>query len=138
MIMEKTNIKETVPFFAISNMEESLRFYVDGLGFEMTHSWIPKDKIEWCRLQRDAGALMLQEFHEQLEDKLGNGVSIVFICNDALAIYHEIKDKGIVVSEPFVGNNMWVISIKDPDGYSIDFESMTDVPEETKFSEWFK
>jgi len=30
------NVKQAVPFFHVSNMEESLRFYVDGLSFEMT------------------------------------------------------------------------------------------------------
>lgn len=31
---------------------------------------------------------------------------------------------------------MWVTGVKDPDGYNLYFESMTDVPEETKYSEW--
>jgi hypothetical protein len=30
---------------------------------------------------------------------------------------------------------MWVTSLSDPDGYRLDFESTTDVPEETEFSE---
>ncbi len=30
---------------------------------------------------------------------------------------------------------MWVTSVEDPDGYKIEFESLTDVPEETIFSE---
>jgi len=30
---------------------------------------------------------------------------------------------------------MWVTSLTDPDGYRIDFESPTDVPEETVYSE---
>jgi hypothetical protein len=30
---------------------------------------------------------------------------------------------------------MWVTSLSDPDGYRIDFESDTDVPEGTQFSE---
>jgi hypothetical protein len=30
---------------------------------------------------------------------------------------------------------MWVISLLDPDGYRIAFESVTDVPEETEFAE---
>lgn len=29
------SIKQAVPFFAVSNMADSLRFYVDGLGFEI-------------------------------------------------------------------------------------------------------
>ena len=30
---------------------------------------------------------------------------------------------------------MWVTSLTDPDGYRIDFESATDVPVETVYSE---
>jgi hypothetical protein len=45
---------------------------------------------------------------------------------------------GLKPNEPFVGNNMWVVTIKDPDGYNLDFESPTDVPEETKYSDWNK
>ncbi len=30
------NVKQVVPFFAVSNIERSVRYYVDGLGFEMT------------------------------------------------------------------------------------------------------
>jgi hypothetical protein len=40
------------------------------------------------------------------------------------------------MKEPFVGNHMWVVSFTDPDGYRLDFESQTDVPEETKYSDW--
>ena len=29
---------------------------------------------------------------------------------------------------------MWVTSVLDPDGYKLEFESYTDVPEETVFS----
>jgi len=35
------NVKQAVPFFGVTNMEASLRFYVDGLGFKMKHWWIP-------------------------------------------------------------------------------------------------
>jgi len=31
-----------------------------------------------------------------------------------------------------------VVAFPDPDGYRLDFESPTDVPEETIFSAWFK
>ena len=138
----KANIKQAVPFFAISNMENSLRFYVDGLGFEMTQKWIPKDKIEWCYLQRGGGSIMLQEFRKEgpdvrvFEGKLGEGVSICFMCEDALELYHEFISKGLKVSEPFVGNGMWVIGLSDPDGYKLDFESYTDVREETRYADW--
>lgn len=138
----KPNIRQAVPFFLVSDIEKSIRYYIDGLGFELSNQWINEGKLQWCWLQNGNGALMLQEFkngspYSQLpEGNLGLGVSICFICEDALLIYDEITAKGIQASEPFVGNGMWVVSLRDPDGYRIDFESATDVPEETKLSEW--
>jgi hypothetical protein len=84
---------------------------------------------------------MLQEFRDvghgswTPEGRVGEGVSICFICEDALAIYHEVASRGIEASRPFVGNGMWVTSLLGPDGYGIECESYTDVPEETVFSE---
>ena len=135
------NVKQAVPFFRVSNIERSVRYYVDGLGFEMTRKWIVEQKLRWCWLQHGEAALMLQEFPKQGHDswspkgKVGEGVSICFICEDALVIYHQVTLRGIQASKPFVGNGMWVTSLSDPDGYRIDFESYTDVAEETEFSE---
>ena len=136
------NVKQAVPFFSVSVIEESVRYYVDGLGFEMTQKWIDEGKLRWCWLQHGGAALMLQEFPKEGHDswvpegKVGEGVSIYFICEDALAIYREITSRGIQASRPFVGNGMWVTSLLDPDGYKVHFESYTDAPEETEFSEW--
>ena len=82
---------------------------------------------------------MLQEYTQNPPtEKLGEGVSIYFICEDALTIYKQIITNGLSTSEPFVGNNMWVVGLRDPDGYNIFFESPTDVPEETMYSDWVK
>ena len=130
------NVELAVPFFLVTNMEASLRFYVDGLGFEMTKKWIPRDKIEWCWLQFGGAALMLQEFGKDHlpEGKLGLGVSVCFACKDALALYHAFKLRGTQPKNPFVGNGMWVTIVSDPDGYKLDFESPTDAPEESIYT----
>ena len=135
------NVRQAVPFFAVSDMQASLRYYVDGLGFKMTNKWIDEGKLRWCWLERGGAALMLQEFRKTGHDswapqaKVGEGVSICLICNDALAIYHEVTSRGIEASRPFVSNGMWNTGLSDPDGYRIEFESDTDVPEGTVFSE---
>ena len=130
------NVRQAVPFFGVSSMEASLRYYVDGLGFTMTLKWIDEGKLRWCWLERGGASLMLQEFKREWapEGTLGAGVSICFICDDALALYREFTAKGIEAKRPFVGNAMWVTSLKDPDGYRLDFESMTDAPEETEYT----
>jgi catechol 2,3-dioxygenase-like lactoylglutathione lyase family enzyme len=136
-----SNIQLAVPFFMVMNMDASLQFYVDKLGFTLTNQWTPRGKIEWCSLQRDDVWLMLQEPRKKeqfKEAEKGKGVSICFQCKDALALYREFIKQNIEITEPFVGNNMWVVSFIDPDGYRLDFESPTDVPEETKYSDWTK
>jgi len=137
----EANVKQAVPFFIVTNIERSVRFYVDGLGFEMTEKWVPEGRLRWCWLQLGGAALMLQKFLEEKRLKLvrdaialGVGVSIGFICEDALAFYREISSRGINAERPFVGNGMWVTSMSDPDGYKIFFESYTDVPEETVYT----
>jgi len=132
-----TNVKQAVPFFMVSNIEASLRFYIDGLGFRMTNKWIDQGKLRWCWLELGAAALMLQEFGKDRvpAGKLGDGICICFQCADALKIYREITSRGIQAKRPFVGNAMWVTAVSDPDGYKLDFESPTDAPEESLYSD---
>lgn len=135
-----TNVKQAVPFFGVTDIEASLRFYVDGLGFAISNHWSPEGRIRWCWLQLGDAALMLQEYWKDgrpggvPEGLLGQGVSVCFMCDDALEIYHDLISKGIPASRPFVGNGLWVTSVRDPDGYRVDFESPTDVEEDTVYS----
>jgi lactoylglutathione lyase len=138
-LKNSVNVREAVPFFMVTNMDSSLNFYVQGLGFELKNKWEPRGKIEWCLLQLDSASIMLQEYRQDVPaEKLGEGVSIYFICEDALTIYDRIVSQGLSPSEPFVGNNMWVVGMKDPNGYNIFFENTTDVPEGTRYSDWIK
>jgi uncharacterized glyoxalase superfamily protein PhnB len=134
----ETNVQQAVPFFMVSNMEASLRFYIDGLGFRRTKKWVVDDKIRWCWLEIGRAAIMLQEYNPDsplTTAKLGQGVSLCFQCRDALAVYHDALSRGLEPQRPFVGNNMWVTILIDPDGYKLDFESLTDVPEETIYTD---
>ncbi len=130
-----------MPFFAVSDMDASLRFYIDGLGFVMAERWIDEGTVRWCRLQRGGAALMLQDFRRDggkswsPDGPLGLGVSIMFFCRDALSIYREFLARGLTPSVPFVGNGLWVTSLRDPDGYRVEFESPADRPEGTVFGD---
>jgi len=134
------NVKQAVPFFGVTNMESSLRFYVEGLGFKIKNSWIPGSdgRIRWCWLELGGAAIMLQEFRLQDRPKetLGTGASVCFMCEDALALYREFKSRGVQMRKrPFVGNRLWVVPVTDPDGYRMEFESPTDAPEESELDE---
>lgn len=135
------NIQQAVPFFRVSNIAASVRFYVDGLGGEMHHQWKVDGKLRWCWLKLGDAAVMLQAILPDssigvtAEEKMGVGVTICFQCRDALALYKTLSARGLSPKRPFVGNGMWVTSLTDPDGYHLEFESFTDVPEETEYTE---
>jgi lactoylglutathione lyase len=141
----RVNVRQAVPFFGVTNMESSLHFYLEGLGFKMMHWWVPDraedhpdGRIRWCWLELGAAAIMLQEFRPEGRPKetLGTGVNVCFQCEDALALYREFKSRGIRTRQrPFVGNRLWVVALTDPDGYRIEFSSPTDAPEETELEE---
>src|SRR5688572_25755381 len=117
----QSNVKQAVPFFMVVHMDNSLDFYINGLGFEMKQKWEPGGKIEWCWLELDNASIMMQEYRTNVPAKNpGEGVSICFMCEDALIIYKQITLRGLsTLSEPFVGNNLWVVELRDPDGYNI-------------------
>ena len=137
----ESNVQQAVPFFMVNDIQASLRFYVDGVGFRKTIEWMPDGKLQWCWLEHGGAAVMLQEFwksghHSNVPtDRLGVGISVCFMCKDALALYREFKSRGIDVKRPFVGNGLWVTEIVDPDGYRLSFESPSDAPEETEYAE---
>jgi len=137
----ESNVQQAVPFFMVNDIEASLRFYVDGLGFRKTIEWMPDGKLQWCWLEHGGAAVMLQEFWKSGDhtnvptDRVGVGVSVCFMCKDALALYREFKSRGLDPKRPFVGNGLWVTDIVDPDGYRLSFESPSDAPEETEYTD---
>jgi uncharacterized glyoxalase superfamily protein PhnB len=145
MAVANVNVKQAVPFLSVTNMESSLRFYVDGLGFKMKNCWIPdraanhpEGRIRWCWLQLGHAAIMLQESGPGSSpmQAMGAGVNICFQCEDALSLYREFKSRGIQTRKtPFVGNRLWVVPLADPDGFRIEFSSPTDAPEESELEE---
>ena len=135
------NVRQVVPFFRVSDMDLSVRFYIDGLGCTMKQKWVVDEKLRWCWLELGGAALMLQTYIKEgphawnPAGKLGEGVSLSFQCEDAVTLYREFTSRGLEASEPQVGNSMWVTFLSDPDGYRLEFESSTSTPEETKLSD---
>src|SRR5215813_13330586 len=94
-------IRQVVPFLLVHDLEASRRFYIDGLGFQITRHWVDDGKMRWCWMEIGGAALMLQEFwrdgrHRNVPGSaVGVGVTITFICDDALAVYRTVVSRGI-------------------------------------------
>lgn len=131
------SIQRVVPFLAVADIARSVAFYVDGLGFEIKLQWRPSGELRWCHIEQGGATLMLQQHGPgQHGDGKGQGVVLCIFCDDAVALYHRFLANGIAAEEPYVGNALWVTRVVDPDGYKVDFESPTDVPEEMTLSQW--
>jgi catechol 2,3-dioxygenase-like lactoylglutathione lyase family enzyme len=133
------NVTQVVPLLGVTDIAASLRFYVEGLGFARTNEWAPAGVLRWCWLQLGGAAVMLQQYWKDggpggtPAGPLARGVTFCLMCADALAVYHAALGRGLTPSRPFVGNGLWVVSLTDPDGYRLDFESPTDAPEGTVY-----
>ena len=112
-------IRQTVPFFGVSSMADSLSHYVDHLGFTLNHTWEPDGQIRWCWLQHAGGAsLMMQQHYTEglnarvYEGVLGEGIRFAYLEAPSrdVASASEMSDNW-----PFDG----LASVADCDGYTL-------------------
>lgn len=107
-------------FLEVNNLEESLAFYHDRLGFEIdSHHPEAEPPIASVR----AGSLRIT-LVQQLETMLkrGRGVHFVLGVDDVDAFYDLLKGGGVEITEP--RDEGWggrFASLQDPDGYRLFF-----------------
>ena len=131
--LQAAKVGQIVPLLGVADMAASLRFYVDGLGAEITKRWEPEGVFRWAWLTIGEAALMIQEPPPASQVGPGSGWSLCLMCGDAIGLWREARARGLEPKRPFVGNGLWVTELVDPDGYRLEFESPTDVAEETEY-----
>lgn len=119
-------VRDVVPLLFVDDIQRCAAFYVETLGFEMQAKWEPKGVLAWCKLRRDAAAVMLQQARDEdaPASERGRGVAFYFNCSDVDAMYAEILARGLAVGPPkvaFYGEKQ--LSLQDPGGYSLCFQS---------------
>ena len=120
------NVHRLIPLIWVRDIERTVAFYRDRLGFSMTGSWEQGSRLAWCRMERDGAALMFQEPHHGGVDLQvrPRGVILYFICDDADAMHTDLVSRGLEVDEPnTVFYGMRQVTVFDPDGYEVCFES---------------
>ena len=115
------------PLLFVFDIEASLRFYCDILGFTL------KTRANyWAWIERDAVDLMLNTLYDpdQQPDKpdltraaTHEDVTLYFGCPDVDAAYEYLVTQGIAVKKPHVAPyGMKQLYLKDPDGFGLCFE----------------
>ena len=118
---------DVVPLLWVKDIEKSIRFY-EEIGFKISETWKLQERIQWCRVEFQGAALMLQQTTDlESQHPIGqdNGIQLYFITDDVDVVYHQMRARGIDVSAPkieFYG--MKQIFLTDPDGRTLCFESI--------------
>jgi glyoxylase I family protein len=128
------------PLIQVHDMNESLSFYRDGLGFELVADSGEIDAAEgryfhWCALRLGGAHLMLNTAYDAGErpperdparQQAHRDSGLFFDCPDPDAVAAELRGKGIAAegpkTAPYGMRQLWVA---DPDGYVLCFQAET-------------
>jgi len=119
-------IRQLWPLLAVSDIDHSVEFYRDRMGFTIVGRAESGERLFWCRLERDGGSIMLEQ-DETARGSRGYRLSFYFVCDDVDDLYREHTDRGLALEPPVVAYyGMKHLSVPEPDGHSIHFESPTE------------
>jgi uncharacterized glyoxalase superfamily protein PhnB len=133
--MEEAAVKfvNHTPMLATGDMDLTIDFYKDALGFEPGDKFESSSVIWWCEMQRDDITLMFTQ-HETHTDLPGaqegfEQTSINFYVDDIEELYETLQKKGYQTSDMRVTfYRMKEFDMKDPTGYTLLFGQPTDEP----------
>ena len=112
------------PSLTVNDIERSIRFYRDGLGFSTGEEWKDGDKLVGVMLQSDQVMLMLgqDDFAKGRDRAKGLGVRLYFqVAGDIDALAERATAAGLKLdSGPAdLGWGPTGFTLTDPDGYKL-------------------
>ena len=126
LLEPETNVRASYPLLYVEDIERSLAFYCDQLGFTLTERWDPNGRLAWCSLTMEGAQIMLQSAEPEDLTGLNKGnsdVALFFLCADVDSLYEKFRNRGADIAAPteaFYG--MRQLTLDDPDGRRICFE----------------
>ena len=126
-------IQHLAPLLQVFDMPTSLKFYCEGLGFEIALTdRKPAPNFDWVMLRLSGLDLMLNTAYEADErppapDRVRisahEDTCIYFACPDVDGAYQHLKARGIKSREPKIAPyGMKQLYLTDPDGYLLCFQ----------------
>jgi catechol 2,3-dioxygenase-like lactoylglutathione lyase family enzyme len=126
-VLNTAHVRQLSPLLAVQDINQSLEFYRDQLGFTLVGQADSDGKMFWCHLERDGASLMLQQAEDEEDgpaEGRGRGVAFYFICDDANAMHAELLSRGMKLDSPRVAYyGMNQLFVPEPNGYALCFES---------------
>jgi catechol 2,3-dioxygenase-like lactoylglutathione lyase family enzyme len=121
-----------IPELSVSNLEKSLKFYIEILGFKVEYK---RDESKFAMLSFQGSQIMIEEVNNtwstsKLVYPFGRGINfqiqvdnVTSILNNIkknkYPIFVELKDNWYRKENKLIGNKEFLV--KDPDGYLLRF-----------------
>lgn len=124
--MPKTALqaRSVSPSLTVSDLQKSIRFYTEGLGFSSGEEWKDGDKLMGVMLQSEQVSLMLgqDDFAKGRDRAKGVGVRLYIQTKaDVTALAAQAKAAGLTL-DAGPGDLGWGpigFTLTDPDGYKL-------------------
>jgi len=127
------DVRGLAPLLSVFDMPTSIKFYCEGLGFEIVATDnLPAPHFGWVLLRLNGTELMLNTAYEAWQRPPGpepsriaahDDTCLYFGCPDVDSAYRHLQEKGVDLSPPKVAPyGMKQLYLKDPDGYSLCFQ----------------
>ncbi len=125
-------LKNIIPMLATGDMDETVAFYRDVLGFEVRDKFESGGQTHWCEMVRDGQALMFTQHEVDVDAPGARGgfgqTSINLYVDGSVEEFHaRLKAQDIAVSElqvAFYGIKQF--DLRDPSGYTLVIGQPTD------------
>ena len=127
------DVRGLAPLLSVFDMPTSIKFYCEGLGFEIVATDnLPAPHFGWVLLRLKGTDLMLNTAYDEGERPPApdptriaahQDAAIYFGCPDVDGAYAHLREKGISTKEPRIAPyGMKQLYLTDPDGYLLCFQ----------------
>jgi lactoylglutathione lyase len=120
---ESLRVRSLMPSFTVADIERSVKWYCDGLGFYLAERWEESGKLKGAMLKAGACELGLSQddFSRGRDRSKGTGFRIwCETAQDIDAIAKRLRDfGGTIAEEPGNRWDSYGFTAQDPDGFKL-------------------
>jgi uncharacterized glyoxalase superfamily protein PhnB len=117
--MHSPKLSHAVPFLPVRNLQETISFYSEVLGFKDIWEW--GDPVTDARVRRDDLSLLFTQ-DEEAAIRV-SGIDLMLFLRGVDLLYEEYRERGVKMASP-IQDKPWGVrefSVKDLNGYYLRF-----------------
>lgn len=127
-VVPEPNLVNISPFFIVADLQASVAYYVDRLGFTLDFQG-PEGDVYYAGVRREAAHIMLKAVAPEVLPKPNHTRhgwarwDAYIYTMDPDALFAELKDRGarFMKELSFIDDGLWGFEVSDADGYVIAF-----------------